>query len=169
MQEPDRREPPNAGAERELLETFLDYYRGTLLVKCAGLDEEQLSTRACEPSTLTLLGLVRHMTNVEQNWFQWRFLGRDVDFVYRASATVTASSTISTARRVTTSSATSLRSANNQERLVQPTTSTSSNGARMTSGGSTFAGSTCTLSRSTRATADTPTCCANVIDGATGD
>jgi hypothetical protein len=82
MQEPDRHEPPNAGGERELLETFLDYYRGTLLVKCAGLDEEQLRTRACEPSTLTLLGLVRHMTNVEQNWFQWRFLGRDVDFVY---------------------------------------------------------------------------------------
>jgi len=85
VQEPDRHEPPNAGGERELLETFLDYYRGTLLVKCAGLNEEQLRVRACEPSTLTLLGLVRHMTNVEQNWFQWTFLGREVDFVYHGA------------------------------------------------------------------------------------
>jgi uncharacterized damage-inducible protein DinB len=82
VQEPDRHEPPHAGSERELLETFLDYYRGTLLVKCAGLNEEQLRARACEPSTLTLLGLVQHMTNVEQNWFQRIFLGLEVDFVY---------------------------------------------------------------------------------------
>ena len=82
MQEPDRHEPPNFGTERELLETFLDYYRGTLLVKCAGLSDEQLRQRAAEPSTLSLLGLVRHMTNVEQNWFQRIFLNRDVDFVY---------------------------------------------------------------------------------------
>jgi uncharacterized damage-inducible protein DinB len=82
MQEPDRREPPRVGTERELLESFLDYYRGTLLVKCAGLTEDQLRTRASEPSTLTLLGLVRHMTNVEQNWFQRIFLGDEVDFVY---------------------------------------------------------------------------------------
>jgi len=82
VQEPDRHEPPHASSERELLETFLDYYRGTLLVKCAGLNEEQLRRRTCEPSTLTLLGLVRHMTNVEQNWFQRIFLGLEVDFVY---------------------------------------------------------------------------------------
>jgi uncharacterized damage-inducible protein DinB len=82
VQEPDRHEPPNFGTERELLETFLDYYRGTLLVKCAGLSDEQLRQRAAEPSTLSLLGLVRHMTNVEQNWFQRIFLNRDVDFVY---------------------------------------------------------------------------------------
>jgi len=82
VQEPDRREPPNSGTERELLETFLDYYRGTLLVKCAGLTDEQLRRRAAEPSTLSLMGLVRHMTNVEQNWFQRIFLNRDVDFVY---------------------------------------------------------------------------------------
>jgi hypothetical protein len=82
VEKPDRREPPFVGDERELLEGFLDYYRDTLLLKCAGLSDEQLRTRGVEPSTLTLLGLVRHMTSVEQRWFQQALLGRDVNFVY---------------------------------------------------------------------------------------
>jgi uncharacterized damage-inducible protein DinB len=82
VQEPDRREPPFVGSEAELLEEFLDYYRGTLLVKCARLTDEQLRTRAVEPSTLSLLGLVRHMSEVELNWFQRVFLGNDVTFHY---------------------------------------------------------------------------------------
>ena len=82
MREPERHEPPYVGTERELLEGYLDFYRDTLLTKCAGLSDEQLRTRACEPSTLTLIGLVRHMTNVEQRWFQRTLLGRDVAFVY---------------------------------------------------------------------------------------
>ncbi len=48
---------------------WLDYHRATLLRKCAGLTDEQLKSRSCEPSTLTLLGLVRHLTDVEHGWF----------------------------------------------------------------------------------------------------
>ncbi|CAN5115529.1 DinB family protein [soil metagenome] len=51
-----------------MLDGWLDYHRDTLLRKCAGLSTEQLKTRSCEPSTLSLLGLVRHMAEVE-SWF----------------------------------------------------------------------------------------------------
>ncbi len=64
----DRQEPAYAGPEQVQLESWLDYHRDTLLRKCDGLSAEQLKTRSCEPSTLTLLGLVRHMAEVEA-WF----------------------------------------------------------------------------------------------------
>jgi hypothetical protein len=51
-----------------MLDGWLDFHRDTLLRKCSGLSAEQLKTRSCEPSTLTLLGLVRHMAEVE-SWF----------------------------------------------------------------------------------------------------
>ena len=57
------------GGERETLRAFLDYHRATLPWKCTGLDDEQLKRRACPPSTLSLLGLVRHMNEVENSWF----------------------------------------------------------------------------------------------------
>jgi uncharacterized damage-inducible protein DinB len=63
-----RTEPPLVAGERESLEAFLDYQRATLLVKCAGLTAEQLKQQAVPPSTLSLLGLVRHMTDVERWW-----------------------------------------------------------------------------------------------------
>lgn len=47
--------------------------RETLELKCSGLDPEQLADRSVEPSTLSLLGLVRHMADVERGWFR-RFL-----------------------------------------------------------------------------------------------
>src|SRR6266511_2086082 len=57
--EDPRTRPPTAAGEREMLESWLDFHRETLLWKCAGLTDEQLKKRACPPSTLTLLGLVR--------------------------------------------------------------------------------------------------------------
>jgi uncharacterized damage-inducible protein DinB len=60
--------------EREMLESWLDYHRTTLLMKCTGLTDDQLRRRACPPSTLSLLGLVRHMNEVENAWFGW-FVG----------------------------------------------------------------------------------------------
>jgi hypothetical protein len=67
---PDTRtEPPDTGAERALLAGFLDYHRDTLLWKCAGLTDEQLRAKAVPSSDLTLLGLVRHLTEVERGWF----------------------------------------------------------------------------------------------------
>jgi uncharacterized damage-inducible protein DinB len=68
-QAPERTDPPLTGPERPGLEAWLDYHRATLVMKCAGLDGEQLARRACPPSTLSLLGLVRHMVEVENSWF----------------------------------------------------------------------------------------------------
>jgi uncharacterized damage-inducible protein DinB len=67
--EVSRPDPSTTAGEREMLESWLDYHRATLLWKCAGLGDEQLKERACPPSTLSLLGLVRHMNEVENGWF----------------------------------------------------------------------------------------------------
>ena len=55
-----------------MLQGWLDWHRGTLLSKCAGLTAEQLRLASVEPSNLTLLGLVRHMSYVERVWFRER-------------------------------------------------------------------------------------------------
>jgi Protein of unknown function (DUF664) len=66
---PERRKTARVpGDERDSLESWLEYHRATLLTKCAGLTPGQLVTRSCSPSTLSLLGLVRHMAEVE-SWF----------------------------------------------------------------------------------------------------
>ncbi|HZD69152.1 MAG TPA: DinB family protein [Actinomycetes bacterium] len=65
-----RPEVPLVADERTMLEFWLDYHRATLLMKCSGLSGEQLKLRSVEPSTLSLLGLVRHMTEVERGWFR---------------------------------------------------------------------------------------------------
>jgi uncharacterized damage-inducible protein DinB len=64
-------------SERESLDTWLDYHRATLLHKCRGLTGDQLAERAVAPSSLSLLGLVRHMAYVERVWFRHRFGGQD--------------------------------------------------------------------------------------------
>jgi uncharacterized damage-inducible protein DinB len=74
------------GDERETLNEFLRYQRLTLRVKCDGLDAEQLARRSAEPSTMSLLGLVRHMAEVERAWFRRRFAGNDVPKRYQAEA-----------------------------------------------------------------------------------
>ena len=71
----DRIDVPRVADERTSLETWLDFHRATLLMKCAGLTGEQLKERSAPPSTLTLLGLVRHMAEVEQWWFRRNFAG----------------------------------------------------------------------------------------------
>src|SRR5262245_61422712 len=65
----DRPDTPLVASERQMLEAFLDFHRATLLRKCAGLTDKQLKLRACPPSALSLLGLVRHLTDVENGWF----------------------------------------------------------------------------------------------------
>ncbi|MEU6202487.1 DinB family protein [Micromonospora musae] len=70
------------GDERAMLESWLDYHRRTLLLKCAGLTAEQLRTPSVEPSGLTLLGLVRHLAEVEAWWFRENFAGQQVDYPY---------------------------------------------------------------------------------------
>jgi hypothetical protein len=71
----ERIDPPLVADERTMLDAWLDYHRATLLWKCAGLSEAQLKLRSAEPSTLSLLGLVRHMTEVERSWFRRRIAG----------------------------------------------------------------------------------------------
>jgi uncharacterized damage-inducible protein DinB len=66
----ERPQVPRVTDERTMLEAWLDYHRATLLMKCAGLSDEQLKLRSAEPSTLSLLGLVRHLTDVERGWFR---------------------------------------------------------------------------------------------------
>jgi uncharacterized damage-inducible protein DinB len=72
--------------ERDMLQGFLDFGRRTLLVKCAGLTGEQLTERAVPPSALSLLGLVRHVADMERTWFRRRFAGEDVGVRYAAPA-----------------------------------------------------------------------------------
>jgi uncharacterized damage-inducible protein DinB len=68
---------PRLGGERATLTEFLRGQRLTLKLKCSDLDAEQLARRSVEPSTLSLLGLVRHMAEVERRWFRIRFADRD--------------------------------------------------------------------------------------------
>jgi uncharacterized damage-inducible protein DinB len=65
----NRPEPPQVADEKSTLEGFLDFHRATLEWKCAGLSPEQLARRAVLPSTMSLLGLVRHLAEVEWAWF----------------------------------------------------------------------------------------------------
>jgi hypothetical protein len=67
---PERSLPPPGADEREMLTSFLDFQRATLAVKCAGLPAELLRVQPVPPSGLSLLGLVRHMAEVERNWFR---------------------------------------------------------------------------------------------------
>ncbi|MEU4561366.1 DinB family protein [Actinoplanes sp. NPDC023936] len=73
---------PTTGDERTMLQGWLDWHRQTLLGKCAGLTAEQLTIASAEPSNLTLLGLVRHMTEVERAWFRRRAAGQDLPDLY---------------------------------------------------------------------------------------
>jgi uncharacterized damage-inducible protein DinB len=66
---------PVTGPERPMLEGWLDWHRQTLLMKLAGLTADQLKIASVEPSNLTLLGLLRHMTEVERSWFRKRAAG----------------------------------------------------------------------------------------------
>jgi uncharacterized damage-inducible protein DinB len=81
-----RESAPYIAGERQMLEAWLDFHRQTLLHKCGGLTAEQLRERAAPPSKLSLLGLVRHMTEVERGWFRRRVAGEDVSFQYSSES-----------------------------------------------------------------------------------
>jgi hypothetical protein len=72
--------------ERATLVGYLRDQRMTLEMKCSGLDAADLARRSVEPSNLSLLGLVRHMAGVEQNWFRIRLAGQDAPRHYRSDA-----------------------------------------------------------------------------------
>jgi uncharacterized damage-inducible protein DinB len=68
--------------EREMLRVFLDYHRATLALKCGGLSDVDLRRRSMPPSGLSLLGLVRHMAEVERTWFRRVVNGEDIPLVW---------------------------------------------------------------------------------------
>ena len=65
-----RTEGPTTGGERAVLDHYLDRARETVLLKVAGLDAAQLASRPVRPSSLSLLGVVRHLTEVEAYWLR---------------------------------------------------------------------------------------------------
>jgi uncharacterized damage-inducible protein DinB len=75
------RVPWDAG-ERTQLDAWLEFHRQTLQSKCAGLTAEQLAERAASPSNLSLIGLIRHMTEVERGWLRGRYFGTRLSAVY---------------------------------------------------------------------------------------
>ncbi len=69
--------------EKSVVLEYLDRYRQTLEMKCEGLDAEQLARRSVPPSTMSLLGLVRHLAKVEHHWFRRVLEGQsDLDRLY---------------------------------------------------------------------------------------
>lgn len=82
----DRFVPPLSADERSTLESWLDFYRATLAIKCDGLTEEQLRTASVPPSPLTLFGLLQHMAEVERNWFRRVLVGDQAPPIYDPDA-----------------------------------------------------------------------------------
>lgn len=72
----ERVDPPLRAGEAETLLAYLDYHRATLLQKVAGLDAEALD-RTLGPSTMTLGGLLSHLTLVEDSWFSVVLAGNE--------------------------------------------------------------------------------------------
>jgi len=66
------------------LTAFLDFQRATLALKCDGLTDDQLRVQAVQPSTLSLLGIVRHMAEVERNWFRPVLNGEEMSGLWAA-------------------------------------------------------------------------------------
>jgi hypothetical protein len=78
-----RSEDSGIAGERETLTGYLRAYRLTLELKCSGLDASGMACRSVPPSTLSLLGLVRHMADVERNWFRRVLAGQDIGWRFR--------------------------------------------------------------------------------------
>jgi uncharacterized damage-inducible protein DinB len=73
---------PSLGDERTTLVEYLRCQRLTLELKCSGLDAAALARRSVEPSTMSLLGLVRHMAEVERGWFRRVMAGQDAQRIF---------------------------------------------------------------------------------------
>jgi uncharacterized damage-inducible protein DinB len=78
----ERPMPPLNADERTTLESWLEFHRATLAMKCAGLDDEQAAAASVPPSGFTLTGLVQHMAEVERNWFRRVLAGEQAPPIY---------------------------------------------------------------------------------------
>lgn len=87
-QDPRDNDKPSPDGELPTLQDYLTNYRQTLVLKCEGLDPEQLARRSVPPSTMSLLGLLRHLAEGERDWRGWLlpeplpklYGARDADF-----------------------------------------------------------------------------------------
>ncbi|MBM4791902.1 DinB family protein [Streptomyces sioyaensis] len=95
----ERIAPPVRAGERETLRSFLDFHRATLAMKTDGLSDADLRRRSSPPSTLSLLGLVRHMAEVERSWFRRVINGEDLPLVWSAEGDYQVAYDASTATR----------------------------------------------------------------------
>ena len=77
-----RTDPPYVAPEKAMLVAWLDWHRATLLVKCEALTDQQLRTRSVPPSTMSLLGLVRHLADVERGWHRRTLEGADASGLF---------------------------------------------------------------------------------------
>ena len=82
MNDDERPRPPYTGSERATLAGFLDFQRATLEWKCNGLSDDQLRQRSVPTSAMSLLGVVRHLTDVEQFWFHVSLEGQTPSWRY---------------------------------------------------------------------------------------
>ena len=73
---------PLVADERSMYQGWLDFHRGTLVWKCTGLTDDQLKSASVTSSTLTLLGLLRHMAEVERWWFRTNAAGLSLPDLY---------------------------------------------------------------------------------------
>jgi uncharacterized damage-inducible protein DinB len=84
-QESDPRpEPAMLGDERVTLIGFLRWQRETLVLKCSGLSPDDLARRSVTFANLSLLGLVRHMADVERGWFRRTMAGQEAPNYFRS-------------------------------------------------------------------------------------
>jgi uncharacterized damage-inducible protein DinB len=81
----DPRSDATSTGERATLVDFLTGCRQTLELKCQGLDPEQMARRSAPPSNMSLLGLIRHMADVERYWFRQILSGEDAPRRYRTT------------------------------------------------------------------------------------
>jgi len=77
-----REQPPSGADEKSVLVDYLRRYRLTMQMKCADLDAAQMARRSVPPSTMALLGLVRHMAEVERSWFRRVMAGEEAPPLY---------------------------------------------------------------------------------------
>jgi uncharacterized damage-inducible protein DinB len=82
----DRPLPPLNADERTTLESWLDFHRATLAMKCEGLDDEQAAQTSVPPSGFTLTCLVQHLAEVERNWFRRVLAGEGAPPIYDPQA-----------------------------------------------------------------------------------
>jgi uncharacterized damage-inducible protein DinB len=82
----ERPVPPLNADERSTLESWLDFHRTTLAMKCAGVPDDQAAVASVPPSGLTLTGLVQHMAEVERNWFRRVLAGQQAPPIYDPQA-----------------------------------------------------------------------------------